>query len=412
MDKLKVSMVEDFISKDKIPDAFKYLLSHVNNSVDYNSLKEEILIKKSLFTKIESDNRKGIIDKDTYFRQRSIISHVLLSVSYEIYTIEKVEDEISDANINPKTTQISEEVEKLKDRIVRIEETLKLIEEKIGIQVSNLFKDRKPIAINNIGQVNKQISLTKQNLTIEDPKVNYVVVFGRANVGKSTILAYIAKYLHENYPLKYNSIGNKKGVNNLQNWLKALNENSFPKTTGIGNIEEMDISIEDPKSGNSTIITFLDISGEDLVQIGPTTNETTPKSINLKTYFEGNDCVNFLIVTTPISTREDDLIIKTFTDYLSENYSNTKLNIGLIINKWDLMQKRDNKLSDLVKETLPLTYNSMISNKDINLNVFKFSAIEDKYISPIVEYLLEEFKTTPNNVQSSIASIRQLLRLH
>lgn len=410
---MQVNIIEDLISKDKIPDAFKYLLAHVNGSSDYDSLKEALLIKKNLYTKIELDNIKGLIDNDTYFRQRSKITHVLLSVTHEIYSIERVEDEIQDTD--SETNQLFNELKKLKDRVSKIEKMLKVIEEKTELELSNELKteDKNTIGPND-DEVNRKLKLTKQNLTIEDPRVNYVFVFGRPGVGKTTILASIFKYLYDNYQLKYNSIGNKEGIKYLHHLLESLRKQDFPKTTGIENIEEIDLSIDDPESGLSTIITFLDISGENLHQIQPHHKKVRNHSINFDTFFKEKESINFLLVTTPISTNEDDLILTNFINYLSDKYQYTKLNIGLIVNKWDLMdESRKDDLPEFVKKDLPLTFHS-ISQKNINPTVFKFSALDAEYhnISLVVKYLLEDFKTTPNNVQSTIASIRRLLRLH
>jgi len=413
MKKLEVDIVEDFIAKDRIPDAFKYLLSHVNGSSEYNSLKEQLLIRKSLYTRIESDNRKGTIDNDTYFRQRSMISHVLLSVTHEIHSIEIIEEEVTDtvSDINENNNELSE----LKERVNQIEIILREIAKKIDV---NLFEkvineERKTTSDKKISE---EIKRTKQNVKLGDPEVNYVFVYGRAGVGKTTILASIFKYLYENYRLKYNSIGNKEGVKYLNSLLESLQQQDFPKTTGIGNIEEVDLSIDDPKTGLSTVITFLDMSGEDLRYLQPLENEKRSNvAVNFDTYFKENESISFLLVTTPMATKDDDIIFTHFINHLTEKYKNTKLNVSLIINKWDLM--RDDKKDDLtefIKENLPQTYYSL-SKKNIDATAFSFSALEGEAqsMSQIVKYLLKEFRTTtPNNVQTSIASIRRLLRLH
>jgi len=194
MNKLEIKRIEEFISKDKIPDAFSYLLSTIENELEFTNLREELIIKKSLFTRVESDKRKGIIDYETYFLHRSNVVHVLLNVSYELSNLNQVEEEILNENLN--YSDLKEEIENIKKRLEKIEVLIPIIEEKFNLKLDKLSKSikssgEKSQLIRHKERIETQLNSYKRKVKVQEPKINYVFIFGNTNTGKTTLLASI-----------------------------------------------------------------------------------------------------------------------------------------------------------------------------------------------------------------------------
>ena len=199
-------------------------------------------------------------------------------------------------------------------------------------------------------------------------KTNYTFVFGNVGVGKSTLVAALAKYFSLKTVIHTNEF-NTTGQSYLFDWLTHLNKKEFPNPSNPGNIIEIDLGIEFHNGDDDILkITFLEMSGEDLVKIDLRENGDKQFEEKFIQYILASKL--FIIVTDPEHAADDDFLIWQFFNKLSNNGADMST-LALVIAKWDMVDNQN--IKDFVKKNLPQTSNWLQSNNIENARVFPFS---------------------------------------
>jgi GTPase SAR1 family protein len=199
---------------------------------------------------------------------------------------------------------------------------------------------------------------------------NYIFAFGNVGVGKSTIMAAIAKILFEHTVVLHNPKNLKGNQFLLMQWLEKLNSFEFPPRSRKGEIFEIDMGVEFFKAEESNFlqITFLEMAGEDL-----SAGDMREGEYKLLEEFEQyiNAAKLFLVVTDVNSAKKDDLLIWQFFNKLLEHNLLDKP-VALVVSKWDLKENQSD-FKDFVNTNLVQTANWLRSEKLNNPKVFPFS---------------------------------------
>ncbi|MCP4156314.1 MAG: GTPase domain-containing protein, partial [bacterium] len=210
---------------------------------------------------------------------------------------------------------------------------------------------------------------------------NYIFIFGSVGVGKSTILARLAKALFDNYLVFMNP---DKRVSNrlLQHWLQAVNNSKFPPRSQVGNIFDIEIGIKNPKEQkNPTNLNFLETSGEDLEKLRYMGEDEDDFSRELTQYLQKAGI--FLVVTSFEDAANDDLLVWSFFNRLmNDGIDMSKL--ILVISKWDL-NTEGLELDAFVKNRMPQTYKwlSFLSWGKMNLLPFSIGKVENNELKSL-----------------------------
>jgi len=196
---------------------------------------------------------------------------------------------------------------------------------------------------------------------------NYVFVFGNTGSGKSTLMAALAKFFSLKTVIQTNPI-NVDGSGMLYKWISDLSANKFPDRSRVGDIYEIDLGLEFVKGERDLLqITFLEMSGEDLVKIDLRQGSEQLEE-KFKRYIENSKM--FIVVTDPQRAKEDDILMWQFFNYLSNNGINMS-RIGLVVTKWDLADKAS--LKEFVTQNMPQTTNWLHSDNIEEGKVFSFT---------------------------------------
>lgn len=244
-------------------------------------------------------------------------------------------------------------------------------------------------------QIQNLLNLMKMIERFFSSKSNssFIFTFGDTGVGKSTLLAAIAKLLSEEAVVRINP-KNKKGSSLLLGkWVHQLKKGYFPPRTNKGEIIEVDISAEFVKgNGDSIQFTFLEMSGEDLARIN-IINGDGALGDKYNDYLRRSDV--FIVVTDTKNASDDDLIIWQFFSHLA-NLNRDDLLVALVVTKWDLMNE-DDSLENFVKSRMPQSFMWLSSGEFEEVRAFSFSiGTVDKAVnevdSKITNYNSEDTK--------------------
>lgn len=200
---------------------------------------------------------------------------------------------------------------------------------------------------------------------------NYIFTFGNVGVGKSTLMAAIAKILFEHAVVLHNPKNLKGNQFLLMQWLEKLNNYEFPPRSKKGEIFEIDMGVEFYKAEESELlqITFLEMAGEDL-----SSGDMREGDGILLAEFEQyvKNAKLFLIVTDVNNAKKDDLLIWQFFNKLLE-YNLLSTPIALVVSKWDLLNNGQTDFKEFFNANLVQTANWLRSEKLNNPKVYPFS---------------------------------------
>ena len=199
---------------------------------------------------------------------------------------------------------------------------------------------------------------------------NYIFTFGNVGVGKSTLMAAIAKILFEHAVVLHNPKNLKGNQFLLMQWLEKLNNFEFPPRSKKGEIFEIDMGVEFFKAEESEVlpITFLEMAGEDL-SAGDMRDGDGKLLEEFEQYIKSARL--FVIVTDVNNAKKDDLLIwQFFNKLLEHNLLSTP--IALVVSKWDL-KGDEADFKNFFNTNLVQTANWLRSEKLNNPKVFPFS---------------------------------------
>lgn len=201
---------------------------------------------------------------------------------------------------------------------------------------------------------------------------NVIFTFGDAGVGKTCFFITVVKYLNANYRVIYNSKDNKNGLEYLRTHLKELNNQTLPPANSLGEVKEIDISFK--VRNEDIVVTFLDMSGEDLRVVDLAESGTTAGSLDDKIdiYLRNPDLSVILLCFIDYDDAENqDELIHSFFSYLKTKYDFDFNRIALIVSKWDKNDEEYN-LFDFLKEKVTQSY--IWLNQEVKRpNAFAFS---------------------------------------
>lgn len=202
-------------------------------------------------------------------------------------------------------------------------------------------------------------------------KTNYIFTFGNIGVGKSTLMTALSKVFFTKTVLHINPT-NPDGTRVLvTEWLENLNKSEFPPKTRLGEIIQIDIGAEFTRGEGETIkLTFLEMSGEDLVKVDM--REKEEKGVLGDQFVAFIKVAKvFLVVTDYNRAQEDDMLIWQFFNTLTA-YGADISKVGLIISKWDLNRKSYG-LEEFVSKKMPQTLTWLHSEEMEQSRVFSFT---------------------------------------
>jgi energy-coupling factor transporter ATP-binding protein EcfA2 len=219
----------------------------------------------------------------------------------------------------------------------------------------------------------------------------FIFTFGSQGTGKSTMLACLADFITSDAPLIYDP-RNLKGAEVLfRDWLEPIEKKSFPKFSETGQIYEVDIVAQD-HDDEMIPITFLEMSGEDLVEWDPLSALNNPNvNIQLQEKLSSYliDTEVFLIVTDyradNTKARDQDSLIVRFLNRIITDVDNAY--VLLVVTKWDLSKKRE-RVTEYVKSKLKRTYTFLDKSSQISeANITSFTIGDTEVKSGVTEII-------------------------
>jgi GTP-binding protein EngB required for normal cell division len=186
---------------------------------------------------------------------------------------------------------------------------------------------------------------------------NYIFTFGNTEVGKSSMLASLCEFIHKSSHLRLrkNLLSNEEGHRFLrEHWLDRFRKNMFPPRSNRGEIYEIDVGIQELEDDKILPITFLEMSGEDLMVFD--SMHSDPELEELKTKFVSylNASKLILLVTTPQSCSEDDYSFDELFEIIDQK--GLSFPIGMIITKIDTLTQDNLDLQSYIFKNMPSTY--------------------------------------------------------
>ena len=205
---------------------------------------------------------------------------------------------------------------------------------------------------------------------------NFVFFFGKAQVGKSVILAAMLYYMNA----KAGSIKPKASTPNSQeaerllyDFLNELKRGQLPSRTTKDLVTRIDMVFE-PNNTSKKVrpvsLTFLEMSGENHseVQRGGSYHRS------IEEYLRTDIPLSFIMVTDYDNAAEDDALMFSFLNELQKKGRNLKyINAILVVSKWDKSGHREvfseDQLDDFISEHMPMTANT-INNHALSKTYF------------------------------------------
>ncbi len=195
---------------------------------------------------------------------------------------------------------------------------------------------------------------------------NFVFFFGKAQVGKSVILAAMLYYMNA----KAGSIKPKASTPNTQeaerllyDFLNEMRRGQLPSRTTKDLVTRIDLVFEPnntSKKVKPVALTFLEMSGENHseVQRGGSYHRS------IEEYLRADIPLNFIMVTDYENAAEDDALMFAFLNELQKKGRNLRqINAILVVSKWDKSGHREvlsaDQLDDFIATHMPMTANSV-----------------------------------------------------
>lgn len=188
-------------------------------------------------------------------------------------------------------------------------------------------------------------------------KTNYVFTFGNTEVGKSSMLASLCDFIHKSthLQLRKNVLLNKEGHRFLrEHWLDRFRSDMFPPRSNRGIIYEIDIGIQELNDSTILPITFLEMSGEDLMVFDSIKADSDLEALKKKFIAYLNASKLILLVTTPRSCSEDDYTFDELFEIIDQNA--LSFPIGVIVTKIDTVTDKSIDQESFFKMNMPSTY--------------------------------------------------------
>lgn len=176
-----------------------------------------------------------------------------------------------------------------------------------------------------------------------DSDTTIVFTFGYTGVGKTTLLVALYEYLFKYHLVQLNQKGNIEGATFLIQSSGELREkHQLPPITTSLTIKEIDLIYEINKE--KTMLTFLDMAGEDLKMVNPreinyfTSHKSTGEldSEIIKYLNQENLPIILLCIIDYERIEKDNELMRTFFNYVETYFPNFSfVSAAIIVTKWD-----------------------------------------------------------------------------
>jgi hypothetical protein len=225
----------------------------------------------------------------------------------------------------------------------------------------------------------EQRSEVEQINYLKSRNTNFIFLFGKPGVGKTSITASLIHYLSAICEQgNVERVGNHDGKGLAERIRFLIASGRFPNRTKNGSLTEVDCCFVPYKKNLTELrFTFLEMSGEDLKMVDVHNYDgKLPDNIDVFFKVDGLSLI-FILVTSHDETRNDDSLMANFLDYLIEKspiYRHSR--ILLLISKWDEVPGNPD-IEMFISANMPLTFRKI--NKANNAFChFSLGKIEEK----------------------------------
>lgn len=194
-------------------------------------------------------------------------------------------------------------------------------------------------------------------MNMERRNTNYIFTFGNTEVGKSSLLASLCDYIHKSpdLQLRKNVLNNKEGHRFLrEHWLDRFRQDMFPPRSNRNKIYEIDVGIQELNQEYPLPITFLEMSGEDLMVFDSMYADPELESLKQKFVTFLNESKIIILVTTPSTCSKDDYTFDELFEIIDQK--ELEFSIGVVITKIDTINNKNIDLQEYVHQNMPSTY--------------------------------------------------------
>lgn len=218
---------------------------------------------------------------------------------------------------------------------------------------------------------------------IKNKDSNFVFFFGVSASGKSVLLSAILYYLSSQAGVLRPKLGTpntKEAQGLLSDFFENIRQGILPNRTTRHQVTRLDLVFE-PNNNSKKVppidITFLETAGGDHQDI----SRGGKYHSSIDNFLNTNIPLNFIIVTSYDTAKNEDTLINEFLDELERKGKNLKsVNVLLVVSKWDLSGRVDvaneEELENFITEFLPRT-NSRLNAYQLSKTFFTIGNVEN-----------------------------------
>lgn len=194
---------------------------------------------------------------------------------------------------------------------------------------------------------------------LQDMGTNFIFLFGKLGVGKSSITASLLHYLStECHYGNLEKRGNPEGQQMWEAIRRDFAGHRFPQRSNNETVYEVEC-IFVPSSNYAHLtklpLTFLEMGGESLSRVSIMNSGELPSNIDI--FFKaGNLSMLFVLVTSPQEAQQDDHLLVEFLDYINQKSPRYRdARALLLVAKWDEYRGLEG-VDKFLKQNMPSTY--------------------------------------------------------
>lgn len=286
----------------------------------------------------------------------------------------------------PKSESIKAFLSDLRRREHRAEDIR--VDDSIEVRAEHYF-DQGPghLTQNPILPFLEQVSEADQINYLKSKPSNFIFLFGKPGVGKTSILASLIHYLTTVCEQgNIERVGNMEGRRLSERIRYLISANRFPDASSVGTLTQLDCRFVPTKKNLSELnFTFLEMSGEDLKQVDVNLHEgRLPDNIDVFFKVEGLS-LTFILVTSHDRARADDSLMVNFLDYLlAKSASYREARVLLLISKWDEVPG-DIDVEDFIRTNMPQTFRKINRRGTNAFRQFSLGSVNEVDGEPFIE---------------------------
>lgn len=203
-----------------------------------------------------------------------------------------------------------------------------------------------------------------------------VLLIGQTGVAKTVITAsvnYAAMVRHASVSI--DPVRNQQGASYLNKAINILRNGNFPAGNRTGDLEYYDTGIY--FSGQDTPVTFVEMAGEDFKKFDASSVDRDPFFYELVRFLQLKPRILIFLVAPADKAREMDIYFRDCISHLLFIDKELTKQLGIIISKWDLAQKRSPRpasVKEFIRKQMPAAH-ALMGQRKINTErrYFRFS---------------------------------------